>query len=75
MITYHKIIIGDSRNMEEIPDQSVHIIITSPPYWQLKNYGVENQIGFNNKYESYINHLNLVWNESYSQFKIESFIR
>jgi DNA modification methylase len=75
MITYHKIIIGDSRNMEEIPDQSVHLIITSPPYWQLKDYGVENQIGFNNKYESYINHLNLVWNESYSQFKIESFIR
>jgi DNA modification methylase len=75
MITYHKIIIGDSRNMEEIPDQSVHLIITSLPYWQLKDYGVENQIGFNNKYESYINHLNLVWNESYSQFKIESFIR
>lgn len=65
MITYHKIIIGDSRNMEEIPDQSVHII-TSPPYWQLKDYGVENQIGFNDTYESYINHLNLVWNESYS---------
>jgi site-specific DNA-methyltransferase (adenine-specific) len=75
MITYHKIIIGDSRNMEEIPDQSVHLIITSLPYWQLKNYGVENQIGFNDKYESYINHLNLVWNESYSQFKIESFNR
>jgi len=75
MITYHKIIIGDSRNMEEIPDQSVHLIITSPPYWQLKDYGVENQIGFNDKYESYINHLNMVWNESYSQFKIESFIR
>jgi site-specific DNA-methyltransferase (adenine-specific) len=75
MITYHKIIIGDSRNMEEIPDQSVHLIITSPPYWQLKDYGVENQIGFNDKYESYINHLNLVWNESYYQFKIESFIR
>jgi modification methylase len=75
MITYHKIIIGDSRNMEEIPDQSVHFIITSPPYWQLKDYGVENQIGFNDKYESYINHLNLVWNESYSQFKIESFNR
>jgi len=75
MITYHKIIIGDSRNMEEIPDQSVHLIITSPPYWQLKDYGVENQIGFNDTYESYINHLNLVWNESYSQFKIESFNR
>lgn len=30
--TTHKIIIGDSRNMEEIEDESVHLIITSPPY-------------------------------------------
>ena len=65
MITKHKIIIGDSRKMGEIPDKSVHLIITSPPYWQLKDYGAENQIGFNDSYESYINHLNLVWNESF----------
>ncbi|MGC8886427.1 MAG: DNA methyltransferase [Verrucomicrobiia bacterium] len=51
--------------MEEVPDRSVHLIITSPPYWQLKDYGVENQIGFNDSYESYINNLNLVWNECY----------
>jgi len=51
--------------MGEIPDKSVHLIITSPPYWQLKDYGAENQIGFNDSYESYINHLNLVWNESF----------
>jgi site-specific DNA-methyltransferase (adenine-specific) len=39
--------------MEEIPDKSVHLVITSPPYWQLKDYGVENQIGFNDSYENY----------------------
>jgi len=51
--------------MDEIQDKSVHLIITSPPYWQLKDYGVENQIGFNDSYEDYINNLNLVWNECY----------
>ena len=64
-MTYHKIIIGDSRNMEEVSSDSVHLIITSPPYWQLKDYGVRGQIGFNDKYEDYINNLNLVWKESY----------
>ena len=59
----HKIIIGDSRQMEEIPNESVHLIITSPPYWQLKDYGNGSQIGFNDTYEEYINNLNLVWND------------
>ena len=64
-MTYHKIIIGDSRNMEEVSSDSVHLIITSPPYWQLKDYGVRGQIGFNDRYEDYINNLNLVWKECY----------
>jgi len=63
MKTQHKIVIGDSRRMKEVPNESVHLIITSPPYWQLKDYGKENQIGFNDTYEEYINNLNLVWNE------------
>jgi len=65
MKTTHKIIIGDSRQMSELKDSSVHLIITSPPYWQLKDYGTENQIGFNDSYESYINNLNLVWSECF----------
>jgi DNA modification methylase len=44
-------------------DRSVHLVVTSPPYWQLKDYGTEKQIGFHESYESYINNLNLVWNE------------
>lgn len=63
MKTTHKIIIGDSRWMKEVPDESVHLVITSPPYWQLKDYGNGKQIGFNDTYEEYINNLNLVWNE------------
>ncbi|MCX8022134.1 MAG: DNA methyltransferase [Syntrophorhabdaceae bacterium] len=61
--TIHKIIKGDSRQMNLLPDRSIHLIITSPPYWQLKDYGRSEQIGFNDSYESYINNLNLVWNE------------
>ena len=49
--------------MQEVRDASVHLIVTSPPYWQLKDYGSNEQIGFNHSYEEYINNLNLVWNE------------
>lgn len=67
--TKHKIIIGDSRNMVEVEDESVHLIITSPPYWQLKDYGTDDQIGFNHSYEEYINHLNLTWKECFRVLK------
>jgi len=63
MKTWHKIIIGDAKWMKEVQDESVHLIITSPPYWQLKDYGNGKQIGFNDTYEEYINNLNLVWNK------------
>ena len=61
----HKLIQGDSRNLSLIKDRSVHLIITSPPYWQLKDYGNDGQIGFHDSYESYINNLNAVWTECY----------
>lgn len=51
--------------MNELANESVHLIITSPPYWQLKDYNNSNQIGFNDNYESYINNLNLVWKECF----------
>ena len=65
MKTHHKIVYGDSKQMTELPDNSVHLAITSPPYWQLKDYGTDNQIGFHDSYENYINNLNLVWKECY----------
>ena len=65
IMTKTTIIIGDSRRMEELKDESVHLVITSPPYWQLKDYGNGSQIGFNDTYEDYINNLNLVWRECY----------
>ena len=62
-MTNHKIYFGDSRKLNKIPGKSVQLIITSPPYWQLKDYGTIDQIGFNDSYEEYINNLNLVWME------------
>jgi site-specific DNA-methyltransferase (adenine-specific) len=51
--------------MDELSDSSIHLVITSPPYWQLKDYGAKNQIGFNDSYQSYIDNLNKVWKECY----------
>ena len=65
MNTNHNIVIGDSRQMDYLNDQSVQLAITSPPYWQLKDYETENQIGYHEDYETYINNLNLVWKECY----------
>jgi DNA modification methylase len=63
MSTKHTLVFGDSRKMSFLPDSSVDLIVTSPPYWQLKDYGDSRQIGFNDTYEEYINNLNLVWKE------------
>jgi len=49
--------------MDDVIEKSIHLIITSPPYWQLKDYGSSTQIGFNDSYEKYINNLNIVWSE------------
>ena len=50
--TVRKVINGDSRQMHELKDESFHLVVTSPPYWQLKDYGTENQIGFHDDYET-----------------------
>lgn len=51
--------------MNLVPDKSVQLVVTSPPYWQLKDYGTKDQIGYHENYETYINDLNLVWKECY----------
>ncbi|MFX0206869.1 MAG: DNA-methyltransferase [Candidatus Hodarchaeota archaeon] len=66
---FHKIEIEDqtvflksSENMKEIPSETVTLIVTSPPYWNVRDYGGE-QIGFGQSYQSYIRSLNKVWTE------------
>jgi DNA modification methylase len=58
------IYIKSSQNMSEIKDSSVNLVITSPPYWTLKDYNNDDQIGTgSSSYESYIAELNKVWME------------
>lgn len=61
----HKVFWGDARNMGDLPDNSVHLGITSPPYWQLKDYGAEGQIGFDQSLDEYLTSLHAVWNECF----------
>ena len=63
MGVWGKIIIGDSRNMAEVADESVSLIVTSPPYWHLKDYGVPGQIGYGQTLHEYLLDLARVWKE------------
>jgi len=59
----NKIICGDAaETLSKLPEESIHLVVTSPPYWNLVDYGVEGQIGQSN-YETYIEDLLKVWIE------------
>ncbi len=62
---YGKVIIGDSRKMGLIEDESIDFIVTSPPYWHIKDYGVEGQIGYGQTLHEYLKDLYTVWSECY----------
>ncbi|HET8661022.1 MAG TPA: site-specific DNA-methyltransferase [Micromonosporaceae bacterium] len=63
--TEHKVILGDSRHMPELPDESVHLVVTSPPYANLKQYepGNPNQLGDIDDYDKFLDELDKVWAE------------
>ena len=64
MKTTHKIIFGNSRiELCKIEPRSIDLIITSPPYYNRKNYGHKNQIGFNQTYEEYLSSLKAIIEE------------
>jgi modification methylase len=58
-----KIIIGDSRAMAEVADGSVDLVVTSPPYWHIKDYGISGQIGYGQGLHDYLRDLYRVWGE------------
>lgn len=51
---HHRLFLADSRHMPELDDRSVHIVVTSPPYWCIKDYAHPGQIGFEQSYEEYL---------------------
>jgi DNA modification methylase len=62
-VSEHRIIFADSRRMPEIADRSVHLIVTSPPYWCIKDYNHPGQIGYDQSYEEYLDDLRKVISE------------
>jgi DNA modification methylase len=62
----HHLYLGDARKMLHISPESVHLILTSPPYWNLKSYNsMEGQMGDIDDYNQFIHELNLVWEQCY----------
>ena len=58
LVTYSKIIIGDCmETLKKIPDESLNAVVTSPPYWGLRDYQRKNQIGLEETPEAYASHL------------------
>lgn len=64
-----KVYYHSSEIMDEVKDNSIHTIVTSPPYWDLKNYNSVEQIGYKETYEQYHQRLRNVWRESYRILK------
>jgi site-specific DNA-methyltransferase (adenine-specific) len=65
-LTVHNVILGDSRRMPEIEDRSVHLVVTSPPYANLKVYpNREAQLGNIASYEAFLDQLDQVWAECF----------
>ena len=62
--TTHQLHLGDARDLSWLPDCSVHLVVTSPPYWTLKSYP-ENvrQLGLVDDYEKFLGELDRVWRE------------
>lgn len=60
--TSHTVRIGDARDMSFLEDESVHLVVTSPPYWTLKKYNDHpEQMGSIDEYEHFLDELDKVW--------------
>ncbi|MBI3882518.1 MAG: site-specific DNA-methyltransferase [Verrucomicrobia bacterium] len=61
-----RLILGDARDLSLVADGSVHLVLTSPPYWNLKRYNEHpEQMGHIEDYEAFLTQLNRVWREAY----------
>jgi site-specific DNA-methyltransferase (adenine-specific) len=62
--TRHELALGDARDLTAVPAQSVHLVVTSPPYWTLKKYpDRKGQLGALDDYERFLSELDKVWTE------------
>jgi site-specific DNA-methyltransferase (adenine-specific) len=64
--TTHRLINGDARDLGYLDDASVHLVVTSPPYWNLKQYNENpDQLGHIQDYEAFLHELEKVWRHVY----------
>lgn len=64
--TSHDIYLGDSRNITEMSPESIHLVLTSPPYWTLKQYrDTDGQLGHIEDYDEFLRQLHKVWKLCY----------
>jgi len=64
IMTKHRVIFGDARKMPEIETESLHFVVTSPPYWSIKDYSHPAQIGYRQSYGEYLADLRSVFAEA-----------
>ena len=58
--------VGDARQLDWILDDSIHLVVTSPPYWSLKEYKEHpHQLGHIQDYEEFLGQLDSVWRHLY----------
>ena len=62
--TTHALLQGDARDLSHIGDKTVHLVVTSPPYWTLKDYpATVGQLGAIDSYERFLAELDKAWTE------------
>lgn len=60
--TTHDLYLHDARDMSVVEPESVHLVVTSPPYWTLKEYRrSKGQLGYITDYEEFLSELDKVW--------------
>jgi site-specific DNA-methyltransferase (adenine-specific) len=65
-LTTHRLVQGDARDLSFLQDESIHLVVTSPPYWNLKQYNDnQDQLGHISGYEQFLTELTKVWRECF----------
>ncbi|WP_275739059.1 site-specific DNA-methyltransferase [Halorhabdus sp. SVX81] len=69
--THHELHLGDARDLSMVADESVELVVTSPPYFDIKDYengtGGEDQLGDLESYEQFNAEIDKVWKQAYDK--------
>lgn len=67
--TTHRLIVGDARRVTPVDIGPVELVVTSPPYWTIVDYGPEDQIGFGQSLQEYVSSMENVWKTCYETLR------